>query len=100
MPERDQMPDLSMPPDQYVTRPEFLAIREDVKQIEKDMAIANVRQATAQTDLDGIKAGLNDIKGELKTMRGWRQFLLTGGIGVGWGVFQGICHYFGFGSAP
>jgi hypothetical protein len=33
-------------------------------------------------------------------MRGWRQFLLTGGIGVGWGVFQGICHYFGFGSAP
>lgn len=100
MPERDQMSDLPLPLGDYVTRPEFLAMRDDVKQIEKDMAVANVRQATAQTDLDGIKAGLNDIKGELKTMRGWRQFLLTGGIGVGWGVFQGICHYFGLGSAP
>lgn len=100
MPERDQMPDLPMTPDNYATRPEFLAIRADVKQIEKDMAVINARQATAQTDLDGIKQGLNDIKGELKTMRGWRQFLLTGGIGVGWGIIQAICHHYGIGSAP
>ncbi|MFT8520372.1 hypothetical protein [Acetobacter syzygii] len=94
------MPDLPMTPDNYATRPEFLAIREDVKQIEKDVAVINARQATAQTDLDGIKQGLNDIKGELKTMRGWRQFLLTGGIGVGWGIIQAICHHYGIGSAP
>lgn len=55
---------------------------------------------TVLGDLDGIRSDLRDIKGELKNMRGWKQFLLTGGIGVGWGVVQGIFHLFGVGSAP
>jgi hypothetical protein len=100
MPERDQMSDLPLPPLEHVFRPEFLALRDDVKRVERDLAVMNDRQALVQTDLDGIRSDLRDIKGELKNMRGWKQFLLTGGIGVGWGVVQGIFHLFGVGSAP
>lgn len=65
-----------------------------------DVTMLKAYHVETKSDLGAIKSGISAIKAELKTMRGWRQFLVTGGIGVGWGVAQGIMHMLGVGTAP
>lgn len=77
----------------------MLLYREDLRKAELEIVEIKAMQKMAQTDLTSIKSVLGTITNELRSMRGWKQFLITGGIGFGWGIFQGICHYFGLGSA-
>ncbi|CEF41298.1 hypothetical protein predicted by Glimmer/Critica [Acetobacter senegalensis] len=98
--ERAQMPDTNYPPGDFIGRGEFAMMDGRVRILESDMALAKANQTETKSDVASIKSGIATIQAELKTMRGWRQFLITGGIGVGWGLVQGIMHVLGWGSAP
>ncbi|KFL92048.1 hypothetical protein AmDm5_0489 [Acetobacter malorum] len=95
------MPDTNYPPPlDYITRGEFGALDAHVRDLQADMVLVKANQADTQTDIKSIDKRLDDIAAKLKELIGWRSFLLTGGIGVGWGVAQGILHLLGWGTAP
>ncbi|WP_395495160.1 hypothetical protein [Acetobacter sp. KSO5] len=95
------MPDTIYPPPQdYITRGEFGALDSHVRDLQADMVLVKASQSGTQTDIKSIDKRLDDIAIKLKELIGWRSFLLTGGIGVGWGFAQSIMHLLGLGSAP
>ncbi|MGV4855767.1 hypothetical protein [Acetobacter senegalensis] len=94
------MPDTNYPPGDLIGRGEFAMMDGRMRILESDMALVKAKQDEAKSDVASIKSGIATIQAELKTMRGWRQFLITGGIGVGWGLVQGIMHVLGWGSGP
>ncbi|MCG0995280.1 hypothetical protein [Acetobacter indonesiensis] len=100
MSERTSMPETNFPPGDPIYRGEFAMLDGRVRAIEGHILLVKAEQDEAKSDVASIKSGIATIQAELKTMRGWRQFLITGGIGVGWGLVQGIMHVLGWGSAP
>ncbi|MFE8873638.1 hypothetical protein ACE4RV_10855 [Acetobacter persici] len=90
------MPDTNYPPVDYITRGEFNALDGHVRELQAAMALLKAEQG----DIKSIGKRLDDIAGKLKELIGWRSFLLTSGIGVGWGVVQGILHLFGWSTDP
>ncbi|MGO2958674.1 MAG: hypothetical protein ACTIDN_06505 [Acetobacter sp.] len=94
------MPDITVPQDPFITRSEFAMMDLHVRGLQADVTMLKAYHVETKSDLGTIKSGISTIKAELKTMRGWRQFLVTGGIGVGWGLVQGVMHMLGVGTAP
>jgi len=99
MPEREKMPDISPQSDDYIRRGEFTMLHGVVGGLREEMAVMRAAQSETKDDITSIKGGVATIQQEMKTMRGWRQLLLTGGIGIGWGLVQGVMHMMGWGSA-
>lgn len=95
------MPDTNyLPPQDYITRGEFGALDAHVRDLQADMVLVKASQSGTQNDIKSIDKRLDDIALKLKELIGWRSFLLTGGIGAGWGMVQGILHMLGWGTAP
>ncbi|OUI90099.1 hypothetical protein HK19_12555 [Acetobacter persici] len=94
------MPETNYPVGDPIYRGEFAMVEGRLRVVERDLALTQADHLEAKADVASIKTGIATIQAELKTMRGWRQFLITGGIGVGWGVVQGILHLLGWGTAP
>ncbi|AQT04854.1 hypothetical protein [Acetobacter persici] len=94
------MPNTNYPPVDYITRGEFNALDGHVRDLQERMVLLKAVQDDTQGDIKSIDKRLDDIAIKLKELIGWRSFLLTGGIGVGWGVVQGILHLLGWGTAP
>lgn len=95
------MPDKNYPPTQeLITRGEFSALDAHVRELQADMVLVKANQSDTQTDIKSIDKRLDDIALKLKELIGWRSFLLTGGIGAGWGMVQGILHMLGWSPTP
>ncbi len=75
-------------------------LSDHVLTLHEDMVLLKASDQETKNDIQGINSRLDGIYTKLKELMGWRSFLLTGGIGAGWGMVQGILHMLGWGTAP
>ncbi|MBV1835668.1 hypothetical protein [Acetobacter estunensis] len=75
-----------------VTRPEFDALRGDVKRVEADVVEIRTLQSVQQTSLTGIEKTQDAILNKLNALGSRREMIIAGASGLGGGIAAGVVY--------
>ncbi|NVN09695.1 hypothetical protein [Nguyenibacter vanlangensis] len=79
----------------YIRRPEFDAMREDVRDIDRQIAILKNEVSSTKADLQDLKQGLRDLLAEVKKSQSLRGIINGGWAAVGTGFALGAAKLLG-----
>ncbi|WP_041249559.1 hypothetical protein [Gluconacetobacter diazotrophicus] len=74
----------------YIRRPEYEALRDDVRDIDRQIAILKNEVSSTKADLQDLKQGLRDLLAEVKKGQSLRGVVSGGWAALGTGFALGL----------
>ncbi len=79
----------------YIRRPEFEAIRDDVRDIDRQIAILKNEVSSTKADMQDLKQGLKDLLTEVRKSQSLRGIVSGGWAAIGTGFALGTAKLLG-----
>lgn len=79
----------------YIRRPEFDAMRDDVRDIDRQIAILKNEVTSTKADLQDLKNGLREVLDEVRKGLSMRGIVTSGWAAIGTGFALGLAKLLG-----